>query len=382
MAEFVAGQRVVGLKSQYTIGDALGEGGFGVAFVATDAGGRRVVLKQLQMARMGDWKAMELFEREARVLASLDHPNIPRCHEFCATDGARAVAAAEIARLGEGASLVIVQDHVEGKSLQARIDAGERMTAAQAEALLRKLLGVLEYLHGLHPPVVHRDIKPANIVVTPAGEPMLVDFGATQDRVRRASEIGSTTVGTFGYFPIEQVLGKARPASDLYALAMTMMVALTHRQPEELPIDAATSKVVVSEACPGLPDRLARALGGMLEPAIGQRTASAGDALRVLDGAELVRAAPATPAPKARPLPALVHKIPLYGGTLSALVLYGALFDWFTESELVLLSFGWLPVIAFGLGVRATDTIRGGLAWAVFGTFGLWCFIVGIFPML
>ena len=93
MAEFVAGQRVAGIQSHYTVAETLGEGGFGVAFVAVDGGGRRVVLKQLQVARMGDWKAMELFEREARVLASLDHPNIPRCHEFCATDGDRAVPA-------------------------------------------------------------------------------------------------------------------------------------------------------------------------------------------------------------------------------------------------------------------------------------------------
>ncbi len=382
MAEFVAGQRVAGIQSHYTVAETLGEGGFGVAFVAVDGGGRRVVLKQLQVARMGDWKAMELFEREARVLASLDHPNIPRCHEFCATDGARAVPAAELAGLGAGASLVLVQDLVDGRSLQARIDAGERMTGAQAEAMLRKLLGVLDYLHGLHPPVIHRDVKPANIVVTPAGEPMLVDFGATQDRMRRASEVGGTSVGTFGYFPIEQVLGKARPASDLYALAMTLMVALTHRQPEDLPIDAATSKVIVREACPGLPERLAQTLDGMLEPAIGQRIATAAEALKALDGAALVRAGVNKPVQKNRRLPALVHTIPLWTGGLTALALYGVLFDSFSESDLVAMSYTWLPVFAFGLGVRATDTIFGGIKWAVVGSLLLGVFLAGIFPML
>lgn len=381
MSEFIPSQRIAGLRARYVVERRLGEGGFGVAFVASDDAGRHVLLKQLQVSRMGDWKAIELFEREARVLAALDHPNIPRCHEFFATDGARTVPAAELAQLGAGASLVLVQDLVEGASLQARIAAGERMTAARAEALLRKLLGVLDYLHGLHPPVVHRDIKPANIVVTPAGEPMLVDFGAIQDRVRRESELGSTTVGTFGYFPIEQVLGKARPASDLYALAMTMVVALTHRQPEELPIDPATSKVMVREACPGLPERLAAALDGMLEPAIGQRLASARDALRALDGA-LERAGPSVPVVKDRRIPALVHQIPLWGGGLATLALYGVLFDSFSESDLVALSYVWVPVLGFGFGVRATDSLLGGVKWAGLAFLLLGVFIAGVFPML
>jgi serine/threonine protein kinase len=285
---------------------------------------------------------------------------------------------------------VLVQDHVEGASLHARVAAGARMTAAQAEALLRTLLGVLDYLHGLHPPIVHRDIKPANIVVTPAGEPMLIDFGAIQDRVRRDSEHGSTTVGKFGFFPMEQVLGKARPASDLFALAMTMMVALTHRQPDELPLDPATSKVLVREACPGLPEPLARALDGMLEPAVGQRPASAAAALALLDGAvppapasaALVPAPPTLPAPKARSLPALVYKVPLWTGSLAALALYGILFDAFSESDLVALSFAWLPLVAFGLGARRTDSILGGLRWAVVGTLLLGVFFAGVFPLL
>ncbi|MCY1008447.1 serine/threonine-protein kinase [Nannocystis pusilla] len=327
MAEFTAGERVVGLRSAYVVGERLGEGGFGLAFVATADDGRRVVLKQLRVARMGDWKAMELFEREARVLASLAHPGIPRCHEFFATDGARAVDPTDLAGLGDDVSLVLVQDHVDGASLAARVAGGARTTAGEAEALLRKLLGVLAYLHDLQPPVVHRDIKPANIVVTAAGEPMLVDFGASQDRFRRESELGSTSVGTFGFFPLEQVLGKARPASDLYALAMTMVVVLTHRQPDELPIDPSTSKVDVRRACPGLPERLTRALDGMLEPAVGQRFAAARDVLAVLDGEALARREPALPVPQARSLPALVYKAPLYTGGAAALLLYGFLFD-------------------------------------------------------
>lgn len=382
MAEFTAGQRIVGLKSGYLVGERLGEGGFGLAFVATADDGRRVVLKQLRLARMGDWKAMELFEREARVLAALAHPNIPRCHEFFATDGARAVDPGELSGLTGDASLVLVQDHVDGASLAAWVAASTRTTAAQAEALLRKLLGVLDYLHGLHPPVVHRDIKPGNIVVTAAGEPMLIDFGAIQDRARRDSEVGSTSVGTFGFFPIEQVLGKARPASDLYALAMTMVVVLSHRQPDELPLDPSTSKVDVREACPGLPERLTRALDGMLEPAVGQRLASARDVLAVLDGEVLQPRAADIPVPKARSLPAIVSRVPLYTGGAAALLLYGFFFDAFSESELVSLSFLWLIPLAFGLGARLNDSIGGGLRWAVGATLLLGAFLLLVFPAL
>src|SRR5690606_7303777 len=108
MPEFAPGQRLAGLRAHYVVGERLGEGGFGVAHVATAEDGRKVVLKQLRLARMSDWKAMELFEREARALAALDHPNIPRCHEFFATDGARVVPPAQLGELGPDAALVMV----------------------------------------------------------------------------------------------------------------------------------------------------------------------------------------------------------------------------------------------------------------------------------
>ena len=382
MAEFTADQRVPGTRATYTLTRKLGEGGFGVAFLASDEAGHSVVLKQLSVARMGDWKVMELFEREAQVLASLHHPGIPRCHEFFATDGQRALPAADLAQLGADASLVIVQDYVAGASLQARIDAGERMTAVAAESLLRTLLGVLDYLHTLHPPVIHRDIKPANVVVTPAGAAMLVDFGASQARLRRESELGSTSVGTFGYFPIEQVLGKARPASDLYALAMTVLVALTHRPPEELPLDPGTSKVQVDEAAPGLPPRLAAALAAMLEPAVGQRPASAAEVLRALDGAALTRSPISTPAPRDSSMPTIEWKLPLWTGSLMSVATYTIGFDSFSESELVLVSFLWAPLVAYGLGGKLSRARRTAVSWAAMTLVGLVVFFFLVFPSM
>jgi hypothetical protein len=96
------------------------------------------------------------------------------------------------------------------------------------------LLDVLEYLHGLDPPVIHRDIKPANIIVTADGTPRLVDFGAVQAEILDETG-GSTIVGTAGYVSPEQLMGRAEPASDLYALGVTLVHLLTGVPPTELP---------------------------------------------------------------------------------------------------------------------------------------------------
>src|SRR5262249_50605727 len=83
------------------------------------------------------------------------------------------------------------------------------------------------------PPVLHRDIKPANVILRPDGAPVLVDFGAVRTVFRTAGEAGSTVVGTFGYMPYEQYMGQASPASDLYALAATLLHVITGRGPAE-----------------------------------------------------------------------------------------------------------------------------------------------------
>src|SRR5690606_13426336 len=117
---------------------------------------------------------------------------------------------------------------------------------AQLVTLLRALLSILDDLHGLHPSVVHRDIKPANVMLheDPSGlQVTLVDFGAMQARVRQLDSVSSTSVGTFGFIPLEQMMGQARPASDVFAAAMTVIVAATHRYPEQLPLDEHTGKV-------------------------------------------------------------------------------------------------------------------------------------------
>ena len=96
------------------------------------------------------------------------------------------------------------------------------------------LLGVLGYLHTLNPPVVHRDIKPDNVIRGEDGRLWVVDFGAVRDFSTTMGG-GSTVVGTYGYMAPEQFRGQAIPASDIYAVAATMLHLMTGRSPHELP---------------------------------------------------------------------------------------------------------------------------------------------------
>jgi len=176
--------------------------------------GRRVAVKELHFRHAESWKHPELFEREASVLSKLDHPGIPKVHDFSpARDDAT--------------TLYIVQDFIEGTSLHERMASGPLLGRPEVVDLATGMLDVLEYLHGRVPPVLHRDIKPSNILLRPAGPPVLVDFGGVLFGWRPPGAVGTTVVGTFGYMPPEQLVGQAGPTSDLYALGATLLHVVT-----------------------------------------------------------------------------------------------------------------------------------------------------------
>ncbi len=282
-----AGDTVTGLAGTYRIDSRHGEGAFGITYRAWDvARASSVIVKELRIERLDDWKALELFEREARVLSSLSHPHIPAFCDFFAHGGPTPLPV-QAMRSNDGPdhlSLVLVQVLIEGATLQQRIDQRRPFSPFEAEHVLRALLGALVYLHERIPPLVHRDIKPGNIVLAPDGRPYLVDFGAIQERLRSAGSVGSTIVGTLGYMPLEQIRGDARPASDLYALGVTMIVALAGRPLAELPFDDASGKVSLTGTLPAeTPANLRDALDAMVAPLLGQRAASARDVLALLD---------------------------------------------------------------------------------------------------
>ncbi|WP_310415512.1 protein kinase domain-containing protein [Chamaesiphon sp. OTE_8_metabat_110] len=251
----------------YDILGILGEGGSGVTYRAIDAQTQQpVALKALSLDRMNDWKAIELFEREAKVLSTLDRDGIPKYLDYFTTDS------------DGDCYFYIVQELAPGETLLEWMRSGWRVTEAELKPIIIQILEILIYLHRHYPPIVHRDLKPSNILKTDDGKIYLVDFGAVQQTYHDTFMRGSTVVGTYGYMAPEQFRGQAVPATDLYGLGATILHLLTHRSPAEIPQDGLRlnfrDRLQVSNS---FGDWLER----MLEPDVGSRFSSSTKALEV-----------------------------------------------------------------------------------------------------
>ncbi|WP_055075328.1 serine/threonine-protein kinase [Pseudanabaena sp. 'Roaring Creek'] len=258
------------VSDRYTIVSVLGRGGMAITYAATDRlRDRAVAIKVLSLRQASQWKAIELFEREAKVLASLNHPQIPKYIDYFYTD------------LESDRRFYLVQELIEGKSLNEIVQNGMRMTEGEVKEIAIQILNLLCYLHELSPPVVHRDIKPHNLIQRPTGAIALVDFGAVQDIYRNTIAGGSTFVGTYGYMAPEQFQGQASGASDLYGLGATLMFLLTHRSPSELPQNRMKIDV---RACTKISPEFAEWLEQAIEPTTEDRFPSARIALEILEG--------------------------------------------------------------------------------------------------
>ncbi len=211
-------QKVV--AGRFQIQRLLGEGGFGATYAAYDREtGTEVAVKNLRIDRAEDWKAIELFEREARILESLDHPRIPDYVDYVVDE--------------DSGNSYLAQELAAGRSIEAILDDGRRFDEEETVAIAMQVLDVLIYLDTLRPRVVHRDIKPGNLLLDDDSV-YLVDFGAVREVARQLGN-GSTVAGTFGYMAPEQLQGIAVPASDIYGLGMTIIHMLTGRSPDSLP---------------------------------------------------------------------------------------------------------------------------------------------------
>jgi eukaryotic-like serine/threonine-protein kinase len=259
------------LPERYEIIRELGRGGAGITYLARDRLlGREVVVKLLHFGLLGDWKAVELFEREAAVLKGLHHERIPACLDFFSTD-----------RDGVP-QFVLVRDFVSGVSLQGRVEGGWRGTEAEICEIGIRLVRIIAYIHSVRPPVIHRDINPRNIILREDSEVFLVDFGGVQDAIRLSAGATSTIVGTPGYTPMEQFVGRATVRSDLYAAAATLLFLLTHKNPADLPLKDMKIDFpsVIQVSSPGL----SRVLSNWLEPDESRRSLGEQDAAALLEG--------------------------------------------------------------------------------------------------
>jgi len=269
------------MNERYDVVRELGRGSQGVTYLARDRQtGDEVALKVLGVADAHDWKALELFEREIQALRDLDHPGIPRyLGDFELEDSTR----------------VLVQEYVDGASLADRLASGGSFAPGELDGVARQLLSIAGYIHARTPPVVHRDIKPANILSREDGSIALVDFGGVQTRA--PSELGgSTVVGTSGYMPVEQIMGHASPASDLYAIGATLAHLHSGVHPSKMGVRE--MRLDFEPYVRASPSMLAL-MRALLEPDVAHRPASAEDALTILEGSTraLVVAADTSVAP-------------------------------------------------------------------------------------
>jgi serine/threonine protein kinase len=259
------------LAERYQLQQRLGNTAIGrQTWLAIDLSSQEsVTIKLLAFSPQMEWEELKLFEREAAVLASLSHPRIPRYRDYFSLDKNQ----------GDGIPwFVLVQDYIPGESLSDRLEKGQRFTAAKIRSIAEQILEILIYLHELSPPVLHRDIKPSNLILNSENNVYLVDFGAVQSR-GAVTGVTFTVVGTSGYAPLEQFWGRAVPASDLYALGVTLIHLLTGIAPIELP--HRDSKIQFRQRVT-IDDDLINWLETITDMAVEKRFKSAREALKFL----------------------------------------------------------------------------------------------------
>lgn len=265
---------------RYQIIDLLGEGGSGKTYRALDGQTQtEVAIKVLSLRGMTDWKTLELFDREAKVLAQLEYPAIPRYLDSFRT---------EIA--GEEA-FCLVQKLAPGRSLTSWRESGYAFDAIELREIAAQILEILIYLQTFTPPIIHRDIKPQNLLRSESGKIYLVDFGAVRDTYHLTITGGSTIVGTYGYMAPEQFRGQAVLATDLYGLGTTLLYLISGQDPADLPVNQMKidfrQRVKVSR-------NFANWLDGLLEPIPEDRYRNATQALVALNGNAIAK----SPRPK------------------------------------------------------------------------------------
>ena len=219
------------LANRYQIIQHLGGGGFGQTFLAKDAhlpGNPICVVKKLQ-PKCNDTSslkiAQKLFDREAETLYQLgDHPQIPRL----------------LAHFAENNEFYLVQEYIQGKTLDRELIADKPWMEEKAIALVKDILKVLAFVHDRN--TIHRDIKPTNLIRRASDSMIiLIDFGAVKEVSQVTSIAGETSytvvIGSPLYMPGEQQAAKPHFSSDLYAVGTIAMQALSGLRAGELPRD-------------------------------------------------------------------------------------------------------------------------------------------------
>jgi len=221
-------------------------GGMSSVYLARRSSGERIILKELVVPedRDGSMRARvtEMFSREARLLAALDHPQIVKVYDHFLEDGRN----------------YLILEHAKGLNLRQIVGLEGVFAEKTVLKIARQLAEIVDYLHSRNPALIHRDITPDNLVYdAETGLVTLIDFGAASEFV---GNMTGTLVGKQCYLPPEQFRGKAEPASDIYAIGGTMHFMLTGEDP--VPITSCNPRL--------LNDKLSEELSRIIEHATAQ----------------------------------------------------------------------------------------------------------------
>ncbi len=281
VSTLVPGRATGARLGAYRLEALIGEGGMGEVYRAHDeALARDAAIKILPAAFAADPNRRARFEREARVLASLNHPNIAAIHGVVEGDGRRG----------------LVLELVDGETLAERLKRPPRLTMPEIVAIARQLVEALDAAHGRG--IVHRDFKPANITITPEGQVKVLDFGLAKAIEKDDAPFGSVpadmpasqqtgegvVVGTVCYMSPEQARGlPVDRRTDIWAFGCVLYEMLTGAQPFR---GDTMSDVVVAilerdpdwDALPHAPPQLLRLVRRCLEKDTRARLRDIGDA--------------------------------------------------------------------------------------------------------
>jgi WD40 repeat protein/tRNA A-37 threonylcarbamoyl transferase component Bud32 len=264
------------LRNRYRPVRLIGQGGFGRTYLALDEDRlqTRCVIKQFAPQTQGTKsleKAIRLFNQEAVRLHELgEHPQIP----------------ALLAYFEQDEYLYLVQQFIEGQTLNQEAQGKGGLDEAEIRVLLNDLLPILRFVHRHH--VVHRDITPSNIIRRQLDDKLvLIDFGVAKQLSAAGLSQPGTKIGTEGYSPIEQLRsGRVYPSSDLYSLGATCLYLMTLTKPDELynPLDGQWLwREKLQQRGIQVSDRIAYILNKLVEDLVSHRYQSADEVLADLN---------------------------------------------------------------------------------------------------
>ncbi|MDQ7825253.1 MAG: protein kinase [Candidatus Eremiobacteraeota bacterium] len=241
------------VNNRYRIIRLLGRGGMGAVYLCEDneLAGKVWALKEMSLRFAPGFlreQIIEQFKTEVKILATLNHPNLPHISHF----------------FQENDKYFMVMEHVEGKNLAEKIEeAGTPLREAEVTSWAAQICDVLQYLHSQSPhPIIYRDLKPSNIMVRENGQIKLIDFGIARF-FDPCKSTDTFKMGSVGFSPPEQYRGKGTTdaRSDIYSLGATLHFLCTNRDPqEEAPFSFPAPRTLNSSLSPRIDRIIMRAL--------------------------------------------------------------------------------------------------------------------------